>query len=311
MDSSPSRPLSSIQARVFLTAVYRTLFFCFMFLFMESAAWPLSEDIRGLKNRLAELNHQLGAEEKEREALERKENHLTENIRDLKMKAQSKPSLLLNLRIGNGLKALRAVLEARQETDKRETLIHDELLETKRKLGTQVENEIRREIALAQKAFTRGDEAEADGHYKEALQLMEEQKQYQTEPPAHPKIISPPLNVNALLAGKETPDQLRELADFARNDVETFTREIKSLQENKNRIQEEINIRKNLIKFPGLLERGENSAPLQKETLEQELLKLEKTGKIIDNQIVQYKGALHTLERQIKKIEFQIKQKEK
>ncbi|MBI1819702.1 MAG: hypothetical protein HY202_03425 [Nitrospirae bacterium] len=278
---------------------------------MESAAYPLSEDIRGLKNKLAELNHQLGVEEKEREALEREENRLTENIRGLKVKAQSKPNLLLNLRIENGLKVLRSVLEARQQTNKRETLIHDELLETKRKLETQVENEIRREIALAQEAFTRGDEAEADGHYKEALQLMEEQKQYQTEPPAHPKIISPPLNVNALLAEKETPDQLRELADFARNDVETFTREIKSLQENKNRTQEEINIRKNLIKYPGLLERGENSAPLQKGTLEQELLKLEKTGKIIDNQIVQYKGALHTLERQIKKIEFQIKQKEK
>jgi hypothetical protein len=311
MDSSPSRPLFSFHVRVFQTGVYRTLFLCFMFLFMESAAYPLSEDIRDLKNTLAELNHQIGAEEKEREALERQENRLTEHIRDLKMKAQSKPSLLLNLRIENGLKALRSVLEARQEIDKRETLIHDELLETNRKLGTQMENEIRREIMLAQEAFSKGNEAEANGHYQEALQLMEEQKQYQTAPPARPKIISRPLNVNALLAGKETPDQLRELADFARNDVETFIKEIKSLQENKNRIQEEIKIRINLIKYPGLLERGENSAPLQRETLEQELLKLEKTDKIIDNQIFRYKGALHTLEQQIKKIELQIKQKEK
>jgi hypothetical protein len=108
------------------------------------------------------------------------------------------------------------------------------------------------------------------------------------------------------LDGNESPDKLREIADFAIHDRDNLDREIKILQEDKNRIREEIALRKNLIKYPGLLERGDNAPPFQIETVEKELIQFEKKNKIIENKIVKAREVSKILSRKIREIERMI-----
>ncbi|MHB8483170.1 MAG: hypothetical protein ACYDBV_10655 [Nitrospiria bacterium] len=295
--------------KVFSSMAFGVLTISVLFLLRLSPALPSSETIRSLKEKIAELNDQIQNGEAVKKNLERKENQLTDTIKKLKSKSKTADSLLLNLRIENSLKQLRSILVSLRESEKDQTLLRNQLIKTNTDLKEEMEKEINQLIQSAQEAFRRGNEFDADHDYNEALQLMEEHKQFQIDSIIN-TIVEPP-RVEILLDGKETPDKLRELTDFARNDIESFKKEIRLLQENKNRIQKEITLRKNLIKYSELIEREENSSINHREPLEQELLKLEKTVKKINLKILKFKEAVQTLAREIKKIENQIQKEEK
>lgn len=308
MASFPKRLLRIFFQKVFSSLVLGVLTVGVVFFLHLPPVLPSSETIRLLKEKIAELNDQIQQREVDKKDLELKETKFTETIKSLKNESKTVPSLYLNLRIENSLKQLRSILIALREAEKNQALLRDELFKTNTDLKEEMEKEINRLIQSAQEAFQSGNEIEADRDYKDALQLMEEHKQFQMEYAIN-NIVVPP-RVEILLDGKETPEKLRELTDFARNDIENFDREIKNLQEEKSRIQEEVALRQNLIKYAELTEREGNRSINQRGILEKELLNFKKTLKTIGNKIIKYKGAIQTLTREIKRIENLIQQKE-
>jgi len=281
-----------------------------IFLLTSSFSWAVSssDDLRHLKEKMTAFQNQVAGEELKKKNLSLKESQLTQKIEALKKGSGSRPGLLANLRIENLLKELRENLIQQQESDNRRFFFQQQISRTRDELDAQMENEIGRLIESAKESFKGGNEKDADRSYQEALQLMEEHKKLQTAMLDNSTGL--PSMAEFVLDGKESADKLREIADFATHDRDNLDKELKILQEDKDRIKEEIALRKNLIKYPGLLERGDNAPPFQVEIVEKELIQFEKKSKIIENKIIKAKEVSKILSRKVREIERIIQQKE-
>lgn len=278
-------------------------------LFFSVSSWADSSDnLLRLKDKMSELQTQIAQEELKGKNLALKESQLTKKINALKKDAQTKNSLILSMRIENSLKELRENLIAHQENENRRSLLQEQIAKTKLEMDAQMESEINRLILSAQQTFRKGNEKQSDQSYQAALHLMEERKQIQTETiPISPAL---PSFAEFVMDGKESLEKLKEAADFGIQDLEFLNKEIKLLEGHKNRTAEEISLRKNLVKYQGLLERGDNVSPLRTDSIEKEIIQLEKEGKIIENKLIKIQEAKRTLSRKIRKIERMIQTKQ-
>ncbi|MBI3593957.1 MAG: hypothetical protein HY200_03300 [Nitrospirae bacterium] len=193
----------------------------------SNPAMSASEELQVLKGKMTVLQDQIAQEEIQGKNLAIKESQLTKKIKLLKKDARSKPSLLSNLRIESLLKELRENLIIQQENENRRSLLEEQIIQTKADLDSKMEVEVSRLIESAREAFKTGDEARSDRFYQEALHLMEERKQFQTE--AIVLSPAPPPFGEFILDGKESLDKLREIADFAIHDLENIRKEIRLL----------------------------------------------------------------------------------
>jgi len=289
-------------------AIRLSIYTGFMLISLLSNGLSSSDDLRQLKERMADLQSRIAQEELLGKDLSLKEKQLTKKIYILKKDAKKNTNLILNIRIENLLKELRENLMTHQENENRRTLLEDQITKTKEELDGQMGIEINRLILFAQETFKKGDEKQSDRSYQDALHLMEERKQFQTETLADPPTL--PSLGEFILDGKESLEKLKEASDFGNHDLEILSKEIRYLEGVKRKTVEEIALRKNLIKYQGLLERGDAISPMQNESIEKELIQFEKKRKMIENKLIKVQEAKEALFRNVRKIERMIEQKQ-
>ena len=271
------------------------------------SAFP-AERLETLKEKMADLQGQVTRIDRQRKNLSLKESQLTKKVNSLKKDSGAHPGMLANLRLENLLKELRENLLDQRRSDGQRALLQQQISKIRDEIDLEMENEIGRLIQAAHASFKKGLERDADRSYQEALVLMEEHKKFQADVVQVPAVF--PSLAQFVLDGKESREKLGEIADFATHDQENLEREIKTLQENKARIQEEIALRRNLIKYPGLLERGENPSPLKTESVQAELIQFEKKDKILENQILKARETDRALSLKIQDLKRRIETRE-
>ena len=263
---------------------FRNALLAFIFMLVATArGWGAPDQFAPLKSRITELQGKIAGEERQKKLLTTKEALLTKKVTALKKEAGNNPGIISNIRIENLLKELRDNLNQQQETEIRRHLLLQELGKNQSELEEKMDQEISRLIRIAQSMFKDGKEKDADQVYHDALLLMEQRKKFDLvvadNAPTLPSVSE------LILDGTESAEKLRELLDFAVHDMENLDREIKRLQEMKSRNDDEISLRKNLIRYPALLARDESASPLQLESVHRELIDFEKKGKILESKI--------------------------
>jgi hypothetical protein len=266
------------------------------------------EQLIPYREKILSLQQQISQIDIREKNLSSKESQLTKKINSLKKDARSNPGLLSNFRIENLLKELRENILIHQEEENRKANLEEQMVRARGELSVEMENEINRLIREAQESFKAGKEDDSNRSFRQALALMEEHRQLQSE--SVPVSPASPSFAEFVTDGKETPEKLREIADFAIHDLGTLQKEARLLEQNRNRIQGEIALRKNLISYPELLQREDNIAPIQIESIESELIQYEKRGKLLESDSARIQSSIKLLSEKIREIEQTIRQKE-